>query len=140
MRCLEVAYRVIPCCKNCEFNAAGVCNMPPHVYFSEDGPFVSGIAIKNCESLCIHWSPSLEAVLRTLEFICNTPSPQKSPDPERKKTGGKKEPVKVDDYFINQIDLYLSGRIKADDAAQTLGISRSTFYAKAVKRKQEIQA
>jgi hypothetical protein len=82
MRCLEIAYRIIPCCNSCEHNKSGKC-YAPYYKDSENFPHnVDWFSVEDGESLCLQWSPSAVAVLNTLYYVSKEKSCKKKTYPQ----------------------------------------------------------
>ncbi len=152
MRCLEIAYRVIPCCNTCEYYSGKRCSAPPGWTF--DHCPQSGEQFREGDRLCIHWSPSPSAILSALIFAYpppgksggteaetakskrktseNTSSPRKNTENENIQTDKKRGPPFRTDHqnICEQARRYKSGEITATDAAKQLNISLGYFYKK----------
>jgi hypothetical protein len=123
MRCLEVAYRIIPCCNSCEYNRTGTCTAPQLTF--SDGHSISGFAIKDENNLCLQWSPSPSAIMRALQHVYNV-RPSKA-------TPIKAAPASCKADISDIVRRYYTKEITAAEAAALLNMGKSTFYAKARK-------
>lgn len=126
-RCLELAYRIIPCCNSCEYNAQGFC-AAPQLTFS-DGISYSGLAIKDGDTLCLQWSPAPAAIITAMhhaykEDLQSKPKP--APEPKT-----PQRPQYSPAALAEQIRRFHAGETSAADAAEALKMGLSTFYHKA---------
>ena len=133
MRCLEIAYRVIPCCNTCEYYSENRCSAPPG--WAVDHHPKNGEQFREGERLCIHWSPSPAAILSALNAVypqcqdnaTSTPGIHQEPDPDYRKPGPKGK--QIDPGELSELaKQFWAGEISAAEAAQLLGISTGHFY------------
>ena len=128
MRCLEVAYRVIPCCESCEHNLQETCTAP-QLTFQDEISF-SGLSIKDKETLCIQWSPSPASIISAMKYIYDPDRLKPKPKPQ------KIEPAYSIEELSEQIRRFHSGETTAEAAAEELQMGLSTFYQKAADYKK----
>ena len=123
-RCLELSYRIIPCCKTCEHNRCGKCHAPNFPGSDWIPHNVAWFTVKSLDNLCIQWSPSVQAVITALQYAYKDALLMPQIDPQKNASTYTKEELDA------QICDFLSGKISAAEAADLLGIATGTFYAK----------
>ena len=128
MRCLELAYRVIPCCKSCEYNKNNCCAAPLSEF-----EVSSGFPIKDQEYLCLKWSPSPEEIAKAMYWTYSVgPKPIINHTTQRAAPKDKKE---IDEMICR----VLAGEISVNKASKEIDMPQSTLYRIIQKAKAEFK-